>query len=281
MDKKQNDIQEVQDFWTKNPMTYGIDKNKNPEQIIENSVSKLRLTGWFLQEPNKSLLSNLIDYSSHKDKNVLEIGHGVGFLAREFIEAEAKYTGIDLSSFHHKHCMEIFGHHDNAKFYLGNAEELPFEDNSFDYVISLGVMHHSPDTQKCIDEAWRVLKEGSTLFVMLYHKSFLKYYYNKFFKYGILRGEYFLYRSIQKVVEKHTDPHGDGSGAPISRHYRVSDIPILFNKFSSYRQQVYGGYSELNGFPSTRFNIGQFMSDNLKQKILKKHGGYLYIWAVK
>ncbi len=51
-------------------------------------------------------------------------------------------------------------------------------------------------------------------------------------------------------------------------------IPILFNKFRSHRHQIYGGYTEINGFPSTRFNIGQFMSDNLKQKILKKHGGY-------
>jgi hypothetical protein len=116
---------------------------------------------------------------------------------------------------------------------------------------------------------------------MLYHKNILKYYYNKFFKYGILRGEYFRYGSIQKVVEKHTDAHGDGSGAPISRHYKVSDIPILFNKFSSHKHQISGGYAELNGFPSARFNIGQFMSDKLKQKILRKHGGYLYIWAVK
>jgi hypothetical protein len=61
----------------------------------------------------------------------------------------------------------------------------------------------------------------------------------------------------------------------------VYDIPILFNKFSSHRYQIYGGYAELNGFPSARFNIGQFMSENLMQKILKKHGGYLYIWAVK
>ena len=281
MDKKQIDIQDVKHFWSKNPMIYNSAKSMSPEQILENSVSKMRLKGWYLQEPNKKLFSNLIDFSSLKNNNVLEIGYGVGFLAREFIDVGAKYTGIDLSSFHHEICLKLFGHNNNSKFYLGNAEDLPFEDNSFDYVISQGVMHHSPDTQKCIDEAWRVLKEGCTLFVMLYHKNFLKYYYNKFFKYGILRGEYFRYRSIQRVVEKHTDAHGDGTGSPISRHYKVSDIPILFNKFSSHRHQIYGGYAELNGFPSARFNIGQFMSDNLKQKILKKHGGYLHIWAVK
>jgi len=105
MDKKQLNIQDVKDFWTKNPMIYGSDKRKNPEQLLENSVSKLRQKGWFLQEPNKKLFSNLIDYSSLKNNNILEIGYGVGFLAREFIDAGAKYTGIDLSSFHHETCL--------------------------------------------------------------------------------------------------------------------------------------------------------------------------------
>ena len=131
MDKKQLDIQEVQDFWSMNPMIYNSDKSESPEQIFENSVSKVRMKGWFRQEPNKPLFSNLIDYSSLKNKNILEIGHGVGFLAKEFIGAGVKYTGIDLSTFHHEICLKLFGYHDNSKFYLGNAEDLPFEDNSF------------------------------------------------------------------------------------------------------------------------------------------------------
>jgi hypothetical protein len=40
MDKEQIDIQDVQDFWTKNPMIYGSEKHMYPEQLLENSVSK-------------------------------------------------------------------------------------------------------------------------------------------------------------------------------------------------------------------------------------------------
>ncbi len=69
MDKKQIDIQDVKRFWTKNPMIYGSDKRKNSEQLFKNSVSKLREKGWFLQEPNKKLFSNLIDYPSLKNYN--------------------------------------------------------------------------------------------------------------------------------------------------------------------------------------------------------------------
>ena len=116
MDKKQIDIQDVKHFWSKNPMIYNSAKSMSPEQILENSVSKMRLKGWYLQEPNKKLFSNLIDYSSLKNNNVLEVGYGVGYLAREFIDAGAKYTGIDLSSFHHEICLKLFGHHEIQSF---------------------------------------------------------------------------------------------------------------------------------------------------------------------
>ena len=116
MDKKQLNIQNVKDFWTKNPMIYNSAESISPEQILENSVSKIREKGWYMQESNKKLFSNLIDYSSLKNNNVLEVGYGVGYLAREFIDAGAKYTGIDLSSFHHEICLKLFGHHEIQSF---------------------------------------------------------------------------------------------------------------------------------------------------------------------
>ena len=45
MDKKQLDLQEVQDFWSMNPMIYNSDKSESPEQILESSVSKVRMKG--------------------------------------------------------------------------------------------------------------------------------------------------------------------------------------------------------------------------------------------
>jgi SAM-dependent methyltransferase len=40
-------------------------------------------------------------------------------------------------------------------------------------VYSFGVMHHAPDTQKCIDEAYRVLRPGGQALIMLYHRHSL------------------------------------------------------------------------------------------------------------
>jgi SAM-dependent methyltransferase len=275
-----SEINAVKNFWSSNPMTFGKDGLETPEDVCNHAAAIIREKAWFGQEEG-AIFSNLIDFDSLVGKRVLEIGHGVGWLAREFINAGAIYTGIDLSTYHHEICDKLFSNINNAEIILGNAEDLPFEDRCFDFIVSYGVIHHSNDTEQCIKEACRVLKKGSTFYLMLYRKSFLKYWYNKFFKFGVMRGELFKYKSINKVVEKHTDTHGEGGGAPISRHYTVSDLPRLFNEFSKYRCQVVGNYEELRGFPSTRFNIAAFLPLSTQQKILKKFGGYLNIWAVK
>ena len=275
------EIREVKKFWSENPMTYGMGKFKTPKDVCNHAAAIMRKKAWFGQEKGKPILSNLIDFESLKGKRVLEIGHGVGWLAREFINAGAIYTGIDLSTYHHEICDKLFHNINNAEFILGNAENLPSEDRYFDFIVSYGVIHHSKDTEQCIKEAHRVLKEGCTFYLMLYRKSLLKYWYNKFFKYGVMRGEIFRYKSVHKVVERHTDAHGDRSGAPISRHFTISDLPRLFNEFSTYRYQVLGNYEELRGFPSTRFNIAALLPLSMQQKILKRFGGYLNIWAVK
>ena len=275
------EIREVEKFWSENPMTYGMGELKTPDDVCNHAAAIMRKKAWFGQDKGNPILSNLLDFDSLKGKRVLEVGHGVGWLAREFINAGAIYTGIDLSTYHHEICDKLFRNINNVEFILGNAENLPFEDKHFDFIVSYGVIHHSKDTEQCIKEAHRVLKEGCTFYLMLYRRSFLKYWYNKFFKYGVLRGEIFRYKSVHKVVERHTDAHGDGSGAPISRHFTVSDLPRLFNEFSTYRYQVLGNYEELRGFPSTRFNIAAFLPLSMQEKILKKFGGYLNIWATK
>lgn len=57
-----------------------------------------------------------------------------------------------------------FGH--NLEFVEANAEELPFEDNSFDaYTIAFGI-RNVPDIDKALREAYRVLKRGGRLMVL-------------------------------------------------------------------------------------------------------------------
>ena len=53
---------------------------------------------------------------------------------------------------------------------------MPLLDNSFDFVYSWGVLHHTQDPAKTLAEMWRVLKPGGTLAIWVYARNpwFLK-----------------------------------------------------------------------------------------------------------
>ena len=51
---------------------------------------------------------------------------------------------------------------------LNDANNLPYEDDTFDVVYSFGVLHHTPDTNSCISEAFRVLKPGGQSWIYVY-----------------------------------------------------------------------------------------------------------------
>ena len=53
----------------------------------------------------------------------------------------------------------------NAKFVKGNIEELPFEDESFDAIMSNCVINHAKDKKKVYQEIYRVLKRGGRFVV--------------------------------------------------------------------------------------------------------------------
>ena len=49
---------------------------------------------------------------------------------------------------------------ERCRFRLGDAENLPFEDDTFDRYVSAGSIEYWPDPQRGINEAYRVIKEG-------------------------------------------------------------------------------------------------------------------------
>jgi ubiquinone/menaquinone biosynthesis C-methylase UbiE len=100
---------------------------------------------------------------------MLEIGAGTGYftlnLLRRGIVEEA--TAIDISA----GMLKVL---DDSAARLGltartvraDAEELPFEDDSFDLVLGHAVLHHVPDLERALDEFVRVLKPAGTLAFM-------------------------------------------------------------------------------------------------------------------
>lgn len=108
-----------------------------------------------------------------KGRHVLEVGCGQGLDAAEIVNQCGSYVGIDLSPQSVRVAREqVVAHQDSScptLFLSGDAERLPFPDNAFDAVYSVGVLHHTPHFDRAIDEIHRVLKPGGTLILMLYH----------------------------------------------------------------------------------------------------------------
>lgn len=114
-----------------------------------------------------------VDFASARGKRVLEIGVGLGTDFCNWVRHGAVATGIDLTQSAidaTRERLQLEGV-DPARYDLrqADAEHLPFADHSFDIVYSWGVLHHSPDTGRCLQEAFRVLRSGGVLKGMLYH----------------------------------------------------------------------------------------------------------------
>lgn len=116
---------------------------------------------------------------------VLDVGCGTGELMSQVIleDSSREVVGIDLSEEMIKVAkMKI---KDKGKLILGDAENLPFQDNYFDIVYCNDSFHHYPQPMKALSEMNRVLKVGGTLIIGdCYQKGILRYIMNIFMKFG-------------------------------------------------------------------------------------------------
>jgi SAM-dependent methyltransferase len=123
------------------------------------------------------------------DRDVLEIGVGLGADHAEWAKSSPRsLTGIDLTDRAVTFTRERFVTLGlTSALRVANAERLPFPDESFDLVYSWGVLHHSPDTVRAIQEVWRVLRPGGTARIMVYHRYAVTGYL-LWLRYALLKG---------------------------------------------------------------------------------------------
>lgn len=100
---------------------------------------------------------------------VLEIGLGYGTLSQKIAEAGAQYSGLDIAAgpVHMvNHRLSQAGLPGRAV--QGSVLDAPFGDGSFDWVVSIGCLHHTGNLQRALNECWRMLKPGGQAMVMVY-----------------------------------------------------------------------------------------------------------------
>ena len=98
-------------------------------------------------------------------ETVLDLGSGSGmdaFYAAMNVTETGSVTGVDMTPEQVEKANDLAAHDGfhNVTFREGYIEDLPFEDASFDAVISNGVINLSAEKDRVFEEAHRVLKPG-------------------------------------------------------------------------------------------------------------------------
>jgi ubiquinone/menaquinone biosynthesis C-methylase UbiE len=160
-------IAAVRDFWNSRPcnIRHSAKPLGTPEYFNDVETRKYRV------EPH---IPAFAEFERWRGKRVLEIGCGIGTDTVNFARAGAEVTAVDLSEKSlelARNRATVFGL-SNIRFYQGNAEELssfvPVE--AYDLIYSFGVIHHTPNPRRVIEQLRRYCRQGSTLKVMVYHR---------------------------------------------------------------------------------------------------------------
>jgi ubiquinone/menaquinone biosynthesis C-methylase UbiE len=127
---------------------------------------------------NRIFVSDLLaaagnQFSASDAVRVLDLGTGTAQIPIELCRqlgstANWHITAIDLADEMLKlarHNVERAGLGDHIALKLVDSKSLPFDDGSFDVVMSNSIVHHIPRPIDCLREMWRVLKPGGLIFV--------------------------------------------------------------------------------------------------------------------
>lgn len=212
----EHDKQQVKDFWSK--ASCGEDLY----------LPELTRDGFDAQRRRRyELEPYILDFARFGEscgKSVLEIGVGLGADHEGFARAGANLHGIDLTEraiMRTRQRLEMFGL--SSSLQVADAEQLPFQDESFDIVYSWGVLHHSPNTSKAISEVRRVLRPGGRASIMIYN------YWSLvglmlWARYGFASGKPFT--KLSEIYDRYLE-------SPGTKAYTPREARTLFSGWSS------------------------------------------------
>jgi ubiquinone/menaquinone biosynthesis C-methylase UbiE len=165
------ELEQVEEFW---------DNNLCGKQFVEAKFPSKEFFELYRNFRYKKThhLDAYIDWKSAKEKDVLEIGLGIGADGTRWAEHAKSYTGVDLTTEAVRATQTHFSHLGlKGNIQQGNAEALNLSDKQFDIVYSHGVLHHTVNIENTFREIYRVLRPNGQFIVMLYAKGSFNYWF--------------------------------------------------------------------------------------------------------
>jgi ubiquinone/menaquinone biosynthesis C-methylase UbiE len=214
----------VQRFWDENPC--GASSSVTGDLPVGSRE-------WFraiedFRYAHEPFIHSVAQFTRYHGKKVLEVGVGAGTDHLQWARAGADCYGVDLTDTAVKltqQRLKVYGLHSQVQRL--DAEQLPFQGETFDLVYSWGVIHHSEKPERMIGEIHRVLKPGGQFVGMMYGRHSLKVF-SAWVYWALLRGR--PWRSLHEVLSKHVE-------SPGTKAYTTPELKELFARFQSFSAQ--------------------------------------------
>jgi SAM-dependent methyltransferase len=196
--------EEVRRFWNRQSCDTQVARSAKFSKGYFEEIEAFR----YFDQP---FIHSFAQFSRYHHKRVLEVGFGAGTDFIQWLRAGARVSGIDLTQEaldHLTHRMEAYRLPPPERIQVGDAENLPFESNTFDLGYSFGVLMCCPDTEKAIRELVRVVRPGGELKIMIYNRHSI-WTINRWVKFALLRGR--PWKSLSWVMWHHNESLGTKS----------------------------------------------------------------------
>lgn len=249
----------VKNFWEKHPLCADLIPYPTGSEAFFKAYNSMRVA--IIPFERKQQIYKFKEYNG---KKVLDVGCGNGWVCEQYAKNGAACYGIDLTEKAIQLSRKRFNLSSmKASFKVADSQKLPFKNESFDLVTSMGVLHHVPDTSRAISEIKRVLKPGGRVLLMVYNKNSLRY--------RLL----FPLRQIRRGVSRQMLINEfDGGENPLGKVYNQNEMVKMMRGFSGFEFMV--DWIIPNHYPT-----GRLWSNKLSAYLAKRWGFFLYIRAVK
>jgi len=161
-------IERVKEYWNRRPCN--IQHSPCPVGTKE-YFDEVETRKYFV-EPH---IPGFAQFERWRGKKVLEVGCGIGTDTVSFARHGAQVTAVDLSEKSleiARRRLIVYGVHGQVQLFSGNAEELsrfvPVE--PYDLIYSFGVIHHTPQPERVLEQMRQYARPGTTVKIMVYNR---------------------------------------------------------------------------------------------------------------
>jgi ubiquinone/menaquinone biosynthesis C-methylase UbiE len=227
--------EQVRAFWDESPCGTDATSASRYSRAYFDEIEATR----YAAEPE---IFSFAQFTRFRGQKLLEVGVGAGTDFLQWVRAGTRAHGVDLTPAAVEHVqrrLEVYGlAAEDVR--VADAESLPYPDDSFDVVYSWGVIHHSPETKRALQEIVRVTRPGGTCKLMIYHRRSV-FALLMWVKYGLLRGRpwkspaWCLYHYVESTGTKaytRGEVRAMLAQLPV-RDLRIATIPTASDRLAS------------------------------------------------